>query len=73
MCNPNYVEERKKSGGKNHGNIILLGSIKYFDNFGLKISLTTCQTQIKFQILTQKKIILNSFVYVSYDMYDAMI
>ena len=42
MCNPNYVEERKKSGGKNHGNIILLGSIKYFDNFGLKISLITC-------------------------------
>ena len=42
MCNPNYVEERKKSGGKNDGNIILLGSIKYFDNFGLKISLITC-------------------------------
>lgn len=56
MCNPNYVEERKKEmWGKNYGNIIILGSIKQADNFGLKISGLTCQTQIKFQILTKKK------------------
>ena len=51
LYNPNFVREREKK--KKHGNSILFGSIKsQFNNFVLKTSLKTCQTQIKAQILT---------------------
>ena len=48
----NFVREKEK---ENHGYIILLGSIKWSNNFVLKTSLITCWTQTKTQILTQKK------------------
>ena len=47
MCSSNFVEK------KNHGHVILLGLIKYPNNFKFKISLITCWTQIKSQILTK--------------------
>ena len=51
VCSANFVRRRKKT----HGHIILLGSIKWHNNFVLKISLTACWTQIKAQILPKKK------------------
>ena len=51
-----------------------MGSIKKINNLVLKRSLITCWTQIKTQILTQKKKkCLNLPVYVSYNIYDFMI
>ena len=52
------TKQKNHSHGHGHGHVILLFSIKYPNNFGLKTNLTTCCTQIKAQILTQKK---NSF------------
>ena len=53
MCSSNFVDEKDIKKKKNHGHIILLGLIKYPHNFKLKISLITCWTQIKSQILTK--------------------
>ena len=50
VCSLNFVVEKRK---KNHGHVILFGLIKYLNNFVLKISLITCWTQIKSQILTK--------------------
>ena len=69
VCSSNFVDEKEK---ENHGHVILLGLIKYPNNFKLKISLITCWTQIKSQILT-KKICFNSHVYILYDTYDFII
>lgn len=51
----NFVREKEK---ENHGYVILLGSIKWSNNFVLKTSLITCWTQIETKILIEKK---NSF------------
>ena len=68
----NFVREKEK---ENHGYVILLGSIKWSNNFVLKTSLITCWTQTKTQILTQKKkkTHFNPYVYVLYDTKDFMI
>ena len=59
VCSLNFVVEKRK---KNHGHVILFGLIKYLNNFVLKISLITCWTQIKSQILNNKKTHFNSYV-----------
>ena len=68
VCSPNFVLKKKGKGKKKktYRHIILLDSIKWLNNFVLKINLTTRLTQIKLQILTQKrkKIILNPHVYI---------
>ena len=76
----NFVREKEK---ENHGYVILLGSIKWSNNFVLKTSLITCWTQTKTQILTQKKTILKHMsiyrtiytirFYDSYDMHHYII
>ena len=46
---------KQKNHGHRNGHVILLFSIKYTNNFGLKTNLTTFCAQIKAQILTKKK------------------
>ena len=59
---------KQKNHGHRHGHVILLFSIKYPSNFGLKTNLTTFCAQIKAQILTQKKkLILNPHIFVLYN------
>lgn len=36
MCSPNFYKRKRREGKKTHGNVILLDSIKYFNNLVLK-------------------------------------